>query len=188
MATNLVTLNEYKDYAGISTSEQDTKIKNVITYTSDFIKEYCSRTFIDNFSNGTATSIVEVWSGGVDYYYPKEFPVLSITKVEYSSDWGTTYTTLTAGVDFAHDLERDRLYIPGAAAIEGINAYKITYTGGYSTTPASLKAAALDLVSYYMKHEASPRKTAGSVSIEYIRSSDLPPHIKRVLDLYRVMD
>lgn len=185
---SLVTLKEYKDYVGISSTEQDTKIKNVILYVSDFIKQYCGRTFVDNYSNGTATAIVEYWSGGIEFYYTKETPLLSVVSVEFSNDYGTTYTTLTAGLDFALDKEKERVYIPGAVDYDLVNAYKITYTGGYQTTPDSLKVAALDLIEYYMKKESSPRKTSGSVSIEYIRSSDLPYHIKRVLDLYRAID
>lgn len=185
---NLVTMTEYKDYAGITSSEQDTKIKNLIIYVSDFVKKYCGRTFIDNYSAGEYTNITEYWSGGSEYYYTKEFPVRALDSVSLSLDLGTTYTALTVGIDYALDMEKDRIYIPGAVDNVYVNAYKIVYTGGYATTPDSLKVAVLDLIQYYLKGESTPRKTSGSISIEYIRSSDLPYHIKRVLDLYRVIE
>lgn len=186
--TNLVSLAEYKEYAGISSVEQDNKLNSILLYTSDFIKLYCRRSFIDNYVNGAFINIVDYWSGGHSSYYTKEFPVLEIVSVESSLDYGTTYNQLNPGVNYTYDMERERLYIPEAEQLSLVNAYKITYKGGFATTPPALKAAALDLVEYYMKKESTPRKTSGSVSIEYIRSSDLPYHIKRVLDLYRVID
>lgn len=67
------------------------------------------------------------------------------------------------------------------------NAVKITYRGGYATTPADLKVAVMDLLTYYLKNESVPRKASGSITMEYITDSSFPPHIKRVLDLYRVV-
>ena len=185
---NLVTLNETKDYLGIASGEQDSRIKNLILYVSDFIKLYCGRSFIDNYANGTYSNITEYWSGGYDYYYTKEFPLRTLDSVSLSTDLGTTYTTLTAGVDYAIDLEKDRLYIAQGSTYSGVNSYKIVYTAGFAVTPDSLKVATLDLINYYLKQESTPRKASGSISIEYIRSSDLPYHIKRVLDLYRVIE
>lgn len=185
---NLVTLNETKDYLGIVSGEQDSRIKNLILYVTDFIKLYCGRTFIDNYANGAYTNITEYWSGGYNYYYTKEFPVRSLISVSLSTDLGTTYTTLTAGVDYAIDLEKDRIYITEGDLYSGVNSYKFVYTAGFAVTPDSLKVATFDLINYYLKQEATPRKTSGSISIEYIRSSDLPYHIKRVLDLYRVIE
>lgn len=185
---NLITLTEYKDYAGISSSDQDTKLKNVILYTSDFIKAYCGRNFIDNYDGTVFTPIVEYWSGGADHLYTKEFPLNEIVSIQQSTDYGVTFTSLVPNVDYTYDLEKERIYVPGANNYSAVNAYKVTYKGGFATTPPSLKVAALDLVEYYMKKESTPRKTSGSISIEYIRSSDLPYHIKRVLDLFRVID
>lgn len=185
---NLVTMTEFKDYVGITSGEQDTKIKNLLLYVSDFIKLYCGRTFVDNYANGAYTNITEYWAGGAQYYYTKEFPLRTLESVKLSQDMGLTYTTLTVGIDYAIDKEKDRIYMPYGDIYTGVNSYEFVYTGGYATTPDSLKVAVLDLIQYYMKQESAPRKTSGSISIEYIRSSDLPYHIKRVLDLYRVIE
>jgi hypothetical protein len=71
-----------------------------------------------------------------------------------------------------------------------MNGYKITYTGGYETTPEEIKLAALDLVGYYMKSDMSIKSTrnagANNTSIEYVTTANLPAHIRRVLDLYRL--
>lgn len=184
----LITVNEYKDYVGIVSSDQDVKITNVIKYVSDLVKSYCNRNFIDNYSGTSYTNIVEYYNGGFTKYYTKEFPIVSIVSIAYSLDLGVTYTALTANTDYVLDIQYDRVHIVNAENIVGVNAYKITYTGGYKETPQALKVAVLDLVKYYMKQEEVPRKAAGTnVVLEYITSSDLPPHIKRVLDLYRVI-
>ena len=49
--------------------------------------------------------------------------------------------------------------------------------------------AVLDLVTYYRRHDAAihSSKNPGSntVQIEYISTTSLPAHIRRVLDLYK---
>jgi hypothetical protein len=69
-----------------------------------------------------------------------------------------------------------------------VNGYKVVYTAGYETLPEDLKLAVLDLVTYYLKNDAAihSAKAPGtnSVQIEYISTTNLPAHIKRVLDLY----
>lgn len=184
MARNLITLAEYKTYASINSVDFDTKINSIITMISGLVKSYCNRLFIDAYNPNTAlfSEIVE-YSNYDGNYYPNEIPVDSLVSVQYSTDNGTTYTTLT---DCAYDKSKDCIYIPEQGR-EGVNAFKITYTGGYQNTPEDLKLACLDLVEYYYKGEYTPRKTSSNNTVEYITTSDLPSHIKRVLDLYRVI-
>lgn len=184
---SLVTLNEYKDYADIVSDDQDTRIKAVILYVSDFVKQYCNRTFIDNYDTvgSQFTPIVEYWNGGSCFYNTKEYPIQSVTSVELSPDLGQTYTALAAGTDYAHDLSKDRIYVVEGDLYDDVNSYRITYTGGYSALPDSLKVAVLDLIDYYIKQESTPKRVQNFVSVEYVKTSDLPHHIKRVLDLFR---
>ena len=61
--------------------------------------------------------------------------------VEYSEDYGNTYTDLVEFTDYAVDLEDSSIYnIPLANWTKLINGYRITYTAGYETLPADLKA------------------------------------------------
>jgi hypothetical protein len=74
----------------------------------------------------------------------------------------------------------------------GTKSVKLIYKGGYSSTPSDLKLACFDLITYYMKKESTPNKAIpGSASINNIAGStpsDFPPHIKRILELYRNID
>jgi hypothetical protein len=104
-----------------------------------------------------------------------------------STDYGVTYTNLAAGTDYVIDNKRDAIYFISEDGIEYVNKYKINYVGGFDETPSDLKLAVLDLVEYYYKNESTPKRMSNFVTIEYVKTSDFPPHIKRVLDLYRVI-
>lgn len=184
MARLLVTLAEYKTYAGISSTTFDEKITSLTTKVSEYVKTYCNRLFIDGYDpiSSTFLDIIE-YTGRDGHYFPNEFPIQSIVSVEYSFDNGDTYTPITGCV---FDRVKESIYIPEINR-EGINAFKITYKGGYQNTPEDLKLACLDLIEYYYKNESTPKKSTSNNTVEYITTSDLPSHIKRVLDLYRVI-
>lgn len=182
MARQLITLDEYKDYASINSIDFDDKLQSIVDKVSNYVKTYCSRTFIDYYDKNTNEylNIVE-YSNEPEYFYTCEFPINALVSVEYSADMGNTYTSIPA----YFDKSKDAIFID--STYSGINAYKITYTGGYKKTPEDLKLACLDLVDYYYKNESVPRRTTMNNTVEYITTSDLPSHIKRVLDLYRVL-
>ncbi len=187
---DLIDIDEYKVYKNITSTEQDEILEQIIPSVSTLVKSYCARTFIDNYDLGLEefTPIVEIYNGGETIYYTSEQPIQGITSIEYSEDYGQTYTALVEFTDYVLDLQNDRIALFNGDLISIPNALKITYTGGYINLPNDLKLAVLDLISYYLKRESVPRKTSGSnVSIEYITNSDFPPHIKRILDLYRII-
>lgn len=184
MARLLITLSDYKQYASINSSEFDNKLTSIVTKVSELVKTYCGRLFIDGYNPSTNSFMDIVEYTSIDgNYYPNEFPIQELVSVEYSTDNGQTYITLD---DCAFDRAREAIYIPDLGR-EGINAFKVTYKGGYANTPEDLKLACLDLIEYYYKGESIPKRSSGSTTLEYITTSDMPPHIKRVLDLYRVI-
>jgi hypothetical protein len=86
------------------------------------------------------------------------------------------------------------LYVTGSTYKNwplGAGAIKVTYTAGYSTCPADLRLAVIDLITYYLKEEHRETRTLGGASIQNPSSTSLndnvgfPDHIKRVLDLYK---
>lgn len=178
---NLVTLDEYKSYKGKVNTEQDARIEQIITSVSSLVREYCSRLLLNEDSQ------TQYDNGGSSIIYTREFPIISVTSVERSIDYGQTYTALTVGTDYVIDMKRDALYVITEDGTEYVNKYKIAYTAGYDETPSDLKLAVLDLVDYYMNNESVPKRMSNFVTIEYVKTSDFPPHIKRVLDLYRVV-
>lgn len=185
MGLDLITKAEYKAYAGISSTNKDAEIDALIPRVSAFIKTYCRRTFIDYVS----TNKVEYFNGPAIYFPLKEYPVISIDLVEKSVDYGNSYTTLTEYQDYALDMSRGVVHcmIPEGFP-EYVNGYMVSYKAGFSEIPEDLKLAVIDLISYYLRNDTAihSNKAPGtnSVQVEYISTTSLPAHIKRVLDLY----
>lgn len=186
MGNNLVTKAEYKTYAGISSPNQDAEIDGLIPKVSQLVKTYCRTSFVDNVDDAK----VEVFKGGEFSLYLKEFPVLSIASVEYSSDYGQNYTELTEFIDWVFDLNNTAVISPIVPFPLAINGYRISYTCGYEVLPEDLKLAVMDLVTYYRKNDGAVHSSkapgTNTVQIEYISTTTLPAHIRRILDQYVV--
>jgi hypothetical protein len=184
MALNLITRQEYKTYAGIKSTNEDAIVDALIPRVSQLVKNYCRRTFVDYMDSDK----VEVFSGGFDKIILSETPVVTIATVQTSTDYGQTYTNLTEYTDWVLDenciVSLDRLGIFPKL----IKGYKVTYRAGYDDVPPDLALAVMDLVTYYRKNDAaihSPKAPgSNAVQIEYITTTSLPAHIKRVLDQY----
>lgn len=186
MGLSLVTKAEYKAYAGITSTTQDTQIDAIIPRVSQLVKNICNRTFVD-FTSDAKT---EYFDGGGTVYNLEEYPVLSISSVEYSADYGNTYETLTEFSDYVWAKKDDSIRAISSSGFPyAPNAYRITYTAGYEVIPADLKLAVLDLVTYYLKNDMAVHSNraqgSNTVQIEYVTSTNLPAHIKRILDIYR---
>lgn len=185
LMANLITRAEYKAYAGISSTNQDTEIDTLIPKVSELVKSYCRRTFID-FANNAK---IETFNGGTNKYYLQEYPLLTMLSLEYSTDYGQSYNALQEFVDFVADVTDNSIVSlkPGGFA-SAINGYSVTYTAGYNAVPEDLKLAVMDLITYYRKNDGAIHSTkapgTNAVQIEYISTTTLPAHIRRVLDLY----
>ena len=203
MGLSLVTRAEYKAYQGISSTTSDATIDALISKVSELVKSICRRTFVDYVNDAK----VEYSEGGSPTIELAETPVLSVSSLEYSSDYGQTYTALTEYENYVFSKTSNNLrpilvaspppeilgYVPYGSRSnpmfpEAINGYRVTYTAGYETLPEDLKLAILDLVSYYIKNDSAvhTHKLAqpNTMQVEYVTSTNLPAHIKRILDLY----
>ena len=187
MANNLITLAEYKAYIGITSTNQDSVINTLIPQVSALVKNICRRTFLDyvdelkvETSKGSPTNRIIL----------QETPILQVSNVEFSMDYGLTYSTLVEFVDYVIDQDADAVELITTPYIDYIktNAYRISYNAGYEVFPADLKLAVADLVQYYVRNDSAihSQKAVGAntVQIEYITTTNLPAHIKRVLDQY----
>ena len=203
MGLPLVTRAEYKAYMGISSTTSDAAIDALIPKVSELVKTICRRTFIDYVDDAK----VEYSEGGTDAIELSEYPVLSVSSLEYSTDFGATYTTLTEYTNYVlskatnsiRPILMDTLpldyygYAPhGSNKVkifpEAINGYIITYTAGYLEIPQDLKLCILDILAYYLKNDSSVHThknvNPNTMQIEYLSNTHFPAHIKRILDLY----
>ena len=107
------------------------------------------------------------------------------------------YTTLTTGAyEYFLDEKTDSVIRTTDGSTyknwpRGPGAVRVVYKAGYASTPADLKLAVFDLITYYLKNEHKQRQTIAGASIQNQASSSqrnnvaFPDHIKRVLDLYK---
>ena len=184
MGISLVTLQEYKDYEGITGATQDIEITTIIPKVSQFVKQVCRRTFVD-WVDEVKT---EVFNGG-DVILLNEAPVIQIQDVEKSTDYGQNYVSLVEYQDWVFDHTNQQIVPLGLNYFPNlVNGYKVSYTAGYDVIPEDLKLAVLDLVTYYMKNQGAVQSqiavTSGNAQVQYLNQNNLPGHIKRVLDLY----
>lgn len=190
MAIDLVTRSEYKTYAGISSTTQDAEIASLITKVSAFVKVYCRQSFVDYVDEPK----IENFNGsGFDTYYLKEYPVISVNSLEYSTDYGQTFTAAVLYTDWVYDpstIALKSLWYTGF--VNYINGYRVTYNCGYADgVPQDLKLAVMDLITYYRKNDSAVHTHNNNVNpntlqTTYISSSNLPAHIQRVLVQYQV--
>jgi hypothetical protein len=188
----LVTSDEYKDYQGITSGTSDSKLSVLTSHVSELVKNYCGRTFCDWY-NVTKTEYFDTTK--ITKVYTTEWPILPSDStysidVSYSNDGGVTYTALVENTDYFVDEDGIRSDIRDLTPFLTRNIFKglrVKYRGGYDSisVPKDLKLATYDLITYYLRKEQTPRKTLGESSVEHVKSTDFPPHIKRVLDLYR---
>jgi hypothetical protein len=183
MGASLITLAEYKSYAGIKGESQDVQIASLITKVSEYVKTYCRRTFVDYVS----ANKVDYFDGGTSLLWLEESPIIEIVSVESSIDFGDTWTTYTDWV-----LKRKESILVPRSLYEfpyAVNGYKVTYKCGYATLPEDLKLACMDLLKYYLSNDSAVKSNkapgTNSVQIEYVSTNSLPANIKRVLDLYK---
>ena len=195
---DLITVVQYKDAEGLRGEKDDDRLNVIVPQVSDLVKKYCGISFVDFYS----THKVETFSVDDNYtttIIVSESPLVEVSKVEERASYSGSYVELTTGnYEYYVDLESDAIIRTNSqgkpiAYKQGVGAVKITYKAGYSETPDDLKLALFDLVNYYIKDEHKERRTLGGATINnqgtagLRQSTDFPDHIKRVLDLYRVV-
>jgi len=195
---DLITVNEYKDAEGLRGEKDDDRLAVIVPQVSDLVKKYCGTSFLDYYSSDKVETFT-IRDNHTSTIIVSESPLVSITKVEEREGYSDSYTELTtAKYEYYADIEDDAIIRTNENGNEiswkkGVGSVKITYRAGYASTPRDLQLALFDLVNYYIKDEHKERRSLGGAvqqnqGTSGIRSSsDFPDHIKRVLDLYRVV-
>ena len=195
---DLITVTEYKDAEGLRGEKDDDRLAVIVPQVSDLVKKYCGTSFIDFFS----TDKVETFSiedNMTSTIIVSESPLTAVDKVEERTTYAEAYQELTtAKYEYYPDFEADAIIRTNENGqtkpfAKGVGAVRVTYNAGFASTPKDLQLALFDLVNYYMKDEHKERRTLGGANIQNQGTSgvrnntDFPDHIKRVLDLYKVV-
>lgn len=178
----IVDLETYKLLNQISSHNNDNRLEIIVPLVNNFIEEYCGRVF-------ESDSFTESATGDDCIIYAANPPIISVSKIEYFS-LDNTWEELDSE-NYLVNKQEGFVELLGTPRYKKVNRpFKITYVGGFDEIPSALKLAAFDLVTYYYKRESTPRKIVGNQQStnsepEY---NKLPAHIKRVLDLYRIIE
>ena len=195
---NLCTKSDYKAYKKIEHAKDDSQIDVLVTSISELVKTYCGSTLIDYYGSDK-TETFDIFDTGTAEVFLTESPLVSVSSVQERDSITDSYTTLTANTDYYVDTEHDRIFridgdISSKAWSRGFASVQIVYRAGYSTTPQDLRLAIYDLITYYLKEEYKGRKSMAGATLQNETSTSIredigfPDHIKRVLDMYRVVD
>jgi hypothetical protein len=187
MATDLITLQEYKTYALINSTTQDAAIQSIIPKISSLVKQICRRTFVDYLEDYKIETVRSCVNNRI---LLSETPLTQIALIEFSEDYGKTYTTLEEFTDYVVDTDTNAVefILPIFTNYNKVNAFRVTYNAGYQELPEDLKLAVLDLTAYYLRNDSAVHSSKSispnTMQIEYVSTTNLPAGIKRVLDLY----
>ena len=192
---DLVTVQDYKDAEGLTGAKDDDRLNILVPQISELVKKYCGTSFVDFFSSDKTETFNVTEDTSV--IIVSESPLVSVTSVKERGSPTESYTTLTVNEDYYVDTTFDavrRIVGNGTKNYQkGFGAVQIAYRSGYSAVPSDLKLAVMDLITYYLRDEHKSRRTIQGATLESQGSSsvrnntDFPDHIKRVLDLYRVI-
>ena len=199
---NLVTIQQYKDFAGITGVNQDAKLNVIIPSVSQAVKTYCGTSFVDYYGTDK-TEYFDITDDSTTAVMVDESPLVSVSSVQERESQDDSYTTLitensdsSGKYEYIVELEKDLIRRTTASADKafpkGRRAVKVVYRAGYSATPQDLRLACFDMIKYYLKDE---RKSSMSIAGAQLRNEvstslrdniDFPDHIKRILDFYKV--
>ena len=199
---NLVTLQQYKDFAGIKGVNEDAKINVILPAISQAVKTYCGTSFIDFYSSDK-TEFFDITDNSTTAVMVDESPLVSVSQVQEREGQSGSYVTLitensnSSGkyeyiVDTGLDMVRRTTATGDKAFPKGRKAVKVVYRSGYASTPSDLKLACFDLIKYYLKDERKSGMTIAGATVRNQVSTTLrenigfPDHIKRILDFYKV--
>ena len=187
---DLFTITEYKSYAGITGTGDDSVLTTLAAVVSAMVRQKCDRNRTNGFNSAART---ETYSGTADTAIQlKEWPVTTLTSVSEVSDDGST-NALTS-TDYRLDTETGILRLlgvrlgrfnrnewgdinstwkPSPNFKEGVLNYSVVYTGGYSSIPDDLKLACYKVVdALFAQRRRDPTLEAESIgAYSYKRGS-----------------
>lgn len=186
----ILTLNDYKEYKNINSDKHDDELVKLINSVNDYIPSYCNREFIKYYD----TDKVEYFDATQSQYYPKEFPLISVTSLKYSSNEDGVYdTSLSEYTDYVIDRDNSRIIAVKTdyfiQATTPTNSGELTYKAGFSEVPQDILLAAVHLVEYFKEEGYTPRKSLAGTSVDNViipdKTARLPAHIRRTLEHHR---
>lgn len=212
-----VSLGTAKEYLEINSDTHDNLISNVLFYATGIVENYIgmeilSNTYVEYHDGGSScvfvnripiNNVTEVAEYDGTQYVPLTFNGATAVSSEELPNVSANSSNV---VQFVYHEETGKIQKPGDYTlrnrmislnpVERFRDYphgvRITYNGGYDSdvVPPDLKLALLEFVKLIYKKEQNKSSMSfqGENSDIASLSHNFPPHVKRVLDLYRILD
>jgi len=180
---NLTTLSQVKALLELVETDWDGLLEEIIAAVSERAGTYCNRDFEQK-------ERVEYHDGGGRYLYLKGLPVVEIASIHGSDTWEWDEGSLVTADNYQL-LNAGMVAYRFGAWPYGLQALKVTYTGGYAedAVPADLQMAVRTQAAYDFKR----RKDIGLESVSFpdgsiqkVSSGEFLSMVKQVLDRYRI--
>jgi len=197
-SNGLTTVQRVKDFLGITVASNDTILERIINQVSDFVENYCDRTFVET------TYTNELYDGtGTDKLFLKNFPISSTDTFTLEKRSGSQNVSNFNSIEsemFFIDYNTGILETNGWGFTELPQRYRATYTAGYAFdnfTPGAtleslnigdLEFAVWKLVAnaFEMRKNTSnvQSESIGDYSVTFRKSTMADQEIKDILDRY----
>jgi hypothetical protein len=178
--SDLTTLAAVKAYAGVTNANQDDIISPLITAYSDWVREYCNRSFsIESFD------IYRSGRGQCAIMLPQQ-PIVSIQSVIVNN---VPLPAQSAGGGFGYRHDGQSLIVDSYAFPWGRSNVRIQFTAGFAAIPPVIAQAVNEIVSLRLAnidHQGWSSKSLAGETVTLFKR-DLPPETKTILDDYRLV-
>lgn len=182
---SLTSRSNVKAFKNVSGTAHDSEIDRLILAVDKFINQYCNRTI----EQATVTEYHSLRAGQAVFLL-KNPPVASITSLydDPERSYGSG-TLLTNNTDYVlEDEDAGIVRFDEWATSGGIRNIKVVYVGGFSSVPADLAQAAIELV--WLARDKGDKallglqsKSIADGSVSVFRN-DWPAGVKEILDRY----
>ena len=170
----LITLDGYKCYKDIKTPNSNEALEPIVGFVNTFVENYCNI----KFEVITVTGKQLTCYDGIEVLLPTP----GIISLDRFSVTGEDILDENLVIDLEMGVVESRTTFPTTR-----NAIEVDYTYGFATPPADLVIAGYELVSYFKKGNFSSSKTSGNGEKITTEPTLIPPQIRLMLDLYKVL-
>lgn len=175
---SFITLEEYKKFAAIEGSKTDAQIVSLISAATAIVEDVLGY----KIRSSSYEHDLYTRAGVTEYFLDRDNPIIS--KIVYRKRSDKTEFEVDPDDVIVNSNGKLEFLIPITADND-----RIRVTAGYSTEANdSIKLATMMLVKYYYKEEYNKTaQTSMGGSVSYTTGKNLPPHVRTILLMNRVM-
>lgn len=178
MASDLVNLDDVKEYINVDHDERDSKIKRLISLCSNRIREYIGSPVITE-------EVTDRLDGGVEALILSAKPLVSISEIKDVENDSTLDSS-----EYDADLEKGLVYRPSKLEwLPGRRRWKVTYEAGYGSNiddvPDQIQLATMQYIAARWDRPDDGKTGESQGDWSYQAKDGLPEDVKEILAQYK---